>query len=76
MIYNSQENPLLIDWPQDTELNNTQVYNRVTTNLLNHKGKIIFIVQKYETYTLDQGFVPLGDYKIVDYVHAHLTKIG
>jgi hypothetical protein len=75
-VKSPQPDPLSIDWPQDTELSNLKVYNGVIRDLENHKGKIVVIVQKYEASTLDGGFVPLNEYKIVDYVKCHFTKIG
>lgn len=75
-VKSPQLDPLSIDWPQDTELSNPEVYNRVIEDLENHKGKIIVIVQKYEASTLNNSFIYLNEYKIVGYVHCHFTKIG
>ena len=75
-IESQQTNPLTIDWPQDIELNNPEVYNRLIANINSQKNDIIFIVSKYEFNEVYEGFKPLGYYKIVNYIHKNFRKIG
>ena len=74
-ITSSQLDPLIIDWPQDVELNNPQVYNRLIDDINSQKEDIIFIVSKYESSEVYEGFKPLRYYKLVNYVHKNFRQI-
>lgn len=72
-----QRNPLSIDWPQETELGNQELVDRVVGDLEADRGRVIVIVQKYEANELASGLAPLSDsYAVVHYVRSNFRKVG
>ncbi len=73
-----QLNPLLLDWPQDTELGSPRLFQRVIRDLGSRRGRLTVIVQKCEAYPLCDGFIELrpSHYMIVAWVRANWTRCG
>ncbi len=70
-------NPLPSDWPQNVELASEKLLERVEQSLMDLRGGIMVMVEKYETSKLGTGLVPLSDsYKVVQFVEDHFNKIG
>ena len=77
-INDPQPNPLIIDWPQSTELSNHILEEKVFQKLKEQKGHLYIIIQKYEVSELANGKIPLDDekYSIVDFVHSNFIKVN
>jgi hypothetical protein len=72
-----QRNLIPCDWPQDVELADAEILERVEQSLEDMRGDVMIIVEKYETSKLGTGLVPLSDsYKIVQYVEANFSQVG
>lgn len=74
-----QANPLPVDWPQWIELGSPRLRNRAIAAMDAQRGKVTFVVAKYETSSLAKGFTPATTsfrYPLAAYARMHYTKIG
>lgn len=74
-----QVNPLPVDWPQWIELGSPALRDRAIAAMNAQRGKLIFVVAKYETPSLAKGFTPAAisfRYPLAAYVRTHYTRIG
>ncbi|MDP3677138.1 MAG: hypothetical protein Q8R44_18895 [Novosphingobium sp.] len=74
-----QVNPLPVDWPQWIELGSPVLRTRAIAAMNAQRGKLIFVVAKYETPSLANGFTPASisfRYPLAAYVRTHYTRIG
>jgi len=73
------QNPLSLDWPQQTELFSPALQQRFLAELKAKRPQLTFIVEKVDSETLATGFqpVPRTDfYQFAWYVRDHFTKVG
>jgi hypothetical protein len=83
-VKSSQRNPLPIDWPNDMELSNPMLLNRVIQALESQHGRIVVLVAKVTGSSLGDKPKPLSDAyppvltynKVAPYVASHFQKIG
>lgn len=75
-------NPVVSDWPLTLELPTERLYIRLQENIMDLKGKIVFIIQKVTTLDIAYEFKPFSDsedraknfYSIVPFVKRNFTK--
>jgi hypothetical protein len=72
-----QRNLIPCDWPQDVELADDELLERVEQSLESMRGDIVIIVEKYETSKLGTGLVQMSDsYEVVQYVKNSFDYSG
>lgn len=74
-----QANPLPVDWSQWIELGSPVLRARAIAAMNAQRGKLTFVVAKYETPSLAKGFTPAAvsfRYPLAAYVRMHYTKTG
>lgn len=74
-----QPNPLPIDWSQWIELGSPALRARAIAAMNAHRGRLTFIVAKFETSSLAKGFTPATTsfrYPLAAYARTHYTKVG
>lgn len=73
----SQANPLLLDWPNDTELMDPEVRARFLDDLDSHRGQVVFLVETVQTSQVSHGFSPPAyDVAVAQYVQSNYELIG
>ena len=74
------ENPLIMDWPNITELSEESVRTSLNNHLMDNKGKLIIAVQKYRTSQLYRGLYPLEDehnqFPVINMIEDGFIRIG
>ena len=74
-----QQNYLPAVWPIAGELSTPRLMNRFIQAMESRRNRIVLIVQKVDTVSLANGFVPLADsdyYEVARYARGHFAKIG
>jgi hypothetical protein len=74
-----QQNYLPAVWPIAGELSTPRLMNRFIQAMDARRNQTTFIVQKVETVSLANGFVPLADsdyYEVARYARIHFVKVG
>jgi len=74
-----QSNPLPVDWPQWIELGSPQLRQRAIAALDAQRGKLDFVVPRFDTWSLAKGFTPAPNsfrYPLAAHVRTHYTKVG
>jgi hypothetical protein len=77
-VESEQRNPLSTDWPNDIELSDPAVRERVIDEIDGKRGSTMFIVQKFKASTLSRSLDPfsVGDYSIVDHICSDFNRTG
>ena len=76
-ITSKERNPLPIDWTLDVELSDDILKNTVKNKLNYLRPDNYVIIDKIDTWELQNGFTPIGNnYYIVNYVKSNFTKIN
>ncbi len=73
-ILHSHQSNILTEWPNKTEIPNQKVLQKITSKI-NLKTHLIWIVPKYQTALLKDGFTSIpnsgADYPIINYLLTH-----
>jgi hypothetical protein len=73
-------NPLIMDWPNISELSEATVRAMLQQNIMDQKGQLVLAVQKYRTSQLHIGLNPLEDdqnqFPVIDMIEEGFIRIG
>lgn len=73
-----QTNPLLIDWPQSTELAVPELVDRLRRQLQEERGSLAIIMQKVSAAQLKDGILPLEGaqrFPATEFIRTNYTKV-
>lgn len=74
-----QINPLPIDWAKNTELTHPDVMRRLLAAIDGQRGRVTFLVQKFEAFPLRYGFRKLTDnvkFAVALHVRRNFAKVA
>ena len=71
-----QPNPLLLDWPNDTELMDPGVLERFLADLDSHRGSTAFLVSKVQTSLVSYAVSPRTYELAAGHVEAEFELVG
>lgn len=71
-----QQNPISIDWVFKTELNKPSLVDRIINDIKNQRGKVVFVLQKYNAEFIARRIEPPLENPVTEYIRQNLVLTG